>query len=334
MQFFLLVLSLGLILLASYAFTNGIERLGQRLNMHQAATGSILAAVGTALPETIIPLIALLLYHDAASRDVAIGAIVGAPFMLATLAFAVTGVAVLACALAGRRGRRIRASPAVVSHDLIWFLALYGIALLASFLQDIRPLQVSIAIALLAAYGWYVRRTIRAEGEGHEELEPLYLARALRVQPTGPWISAQIAVSLGIMAAGAHLFVRSVEAVAEYWKVSAAILSIIITPVATELPEKLNSVLWIRQRKDTLAIGNITGAMVFQSAIPVAVGMLLTPWNLKGPPLVTGLLALASAALALGSILWRRTLSPVLLTVGGSLFYGAFIFYILRVQAQ
>ena len=32
--------------------------------------------------------------------------------------------------------------------------------------------------------------------------------------------------------------------------------------IATELPENVNSVLWIRRRKDTLAMGNITGAMV------------------------------------------------------------------------
>ena len=51
--------SLLMILLASILFTNGIELLGHRLKMHQSAVGSVLAAVGTALPETVVPIIAI-----------------------------------------------------------------------------------------------------------------------------------------------------------------------------------------------------------------------------------------------------------------------------------
>ncbi len=43
---------------------------------------------------------------------------------------------------------------------------------------------------------------------------------------------------------------------------------LLVAPIATELPEKFNAVIWIRQGKDTLAMGNITGAMVFQASIP------------------------------------------------------------------
>jgi cation:H+ antiporter len=62
------------------------------------------------------------------------------------------------------------------------------------------------------------------------------------------------------------------------------VLALVIAPIATELPEKFNSVLWIGQKKDTLALGNITGAMVFQSAFPVTVGLWFTSWNLTEDP--------------------------------------------------
>ncbi len=62
--------------------------------------------------------------------------------------------------------------------------------------------------------------------------------------------------------------------------INATILALIIAPIATALPEKLNSVLWVRQGKDTLALGNITGAMVFQSCNPVAFGIAFTAWVL------------------------------------------------------
>ena len=51
------------------------------------------------------------------------------------------------------------------------------------------------------------------------------------------------------------------------------LLALVIAPIATELPEKFNSIIWVRQNKDTLALGNITGAMVFQSTIPTVVGL-------------------------------------------------------------
>ena len=76
-------------------------------------------------------------------------------------------------------------------------------------------------------------------------------------------------------------------------------LTLIIAPLATELPEKLNSVIWVRQRKDTLAVGNITGAMVFQTMPLVAFGMIFTNWRLTAPSLLTMLTAVVGAALSL-----------------------------------
>ena len=37
--------------------------------------------------------------------------------------------------------------------------------------------------------------------------------------------------------------------------------------------EKFNSIIWVRQGKDTLAMANITGAMVFQASIATVVAL-------------------------------------------------------------
>lgn len=62
--------------------------------------GSVLAAVGTALPETTIPVVAVLAAAFAGrdpetAGEIGIGAILGAPFMLATLALFVVGASAL-----------------------------------------------------------------------------------------------------------------------------------------------------------------------------------------------------------------------------------------------
>ena len=82
--------------------------MGHRLAMGEGAVGSLLAAVGTAMPETLIPIVALIGGSEG-SEDVAIGAIVGAPFLLATIAMALVGFAALAYKSRREQGRRLAA---------------------------------------------------------------------------------------------------------------------------------------------------------------------------------------------------------------------------------
>jgi cation:H+ antiporter len=100
-------------------------------------------------------------------------------------------------------------------------------------------------------------------------------------EPSTPLIFLQVAAALGLIIIGANMFVEQIEAIAVELGISTVILALIITPIATELPEKFNSFMWIRNSKDTFAIGNITGAMVFQSCIPVTIGILFTNWHLN-----------------------------------------------------
>jgi cation:H+ antiporter len=91
-------------------------------------------------------------------------------------------------------------------------------------------------------------------------------------------IGLQLLLGLILLLAGAKGFINGVEEASHILGISALMLSLLIIPIATELPEKVNSILWIRKGKDTLAFGNITGAMVFQGTLLPAIGIILTPW--------------------------------------------------------
>jgi len=134
-------------------------------------------------------------------------------------------------------------------------------------------------------------------------------------------------VGLVAITLGAHLFIGYVEDMSKMLGIAPLILSIIITPIATELPEKMNSVMWIARKKDTLALGNITGAMVFQSCFPVVFGILFTPWDLRGITMVSAIIALCSAVMILAWVKIRKSLNPFILLFGGVL-YAVFIFYV------
>ncbi|MBN2035713.1 MAG: sodium:calcium antiporter [Chitinispirillaceae bacterium] len=316
----MLIVCLGLILLSCIMFVNAIECFGKALNLHQGIIGSILAAVGTALPETIIPIIAILFTKGEGAHAIGIGAIVGAPFMLGTLAFFVTGSAVIVNKLLGRRTTTMNVDRGCLSRDLLFFLIFYGIAVSVTFFHGIAPVKWIVAIGLALSYALYLKITIHADVAEVENVETLYCHRFFGLPVTIPWIVLQVIASLAMIIGSAHLFIHYVEVISRTIGVSPLILSLIITPIATELPEKLNSVIWVSRKRDTLALGNITGAMVFQSCFPVAIGIMFTAWDLRGVTMVSAACALFMAALALVWVRIRGSINPYLLLFGGVLY--------------
>jgi cation:H+ antiporter len=338
-DFVILAVAFVLILAGAELFTNGIEWFGHRLNLAEGAVGSVLAAVGTALPETMIPIVAILFSGGAtASHEIGIGAILGAPFMLSTVAMFITGLAVLSVAKRRALGDTMLIQPGVIAHDVRWFFIGYVLAIGAAFLPaDLVWPRWAVAVVLLILYALYVREHFGAESgvEGAEDLRPLRLrrldapSRVPEAKPRLRIISVQVVGALAVIVIGALVFVGAVERIATGLGVSAAILALIVAPIATELPEKFNSVIWVRQDKDTLAMGNITGAMVFQSMIPTVVALVFAPsaWSTgAGAPIafLSAGIAFASSIAIFGPMRLRGVLRGRWLLVGG-LFYLIFL---------
>ncbi|WP_273702646.1 sodium:calcium antiporter [Thermoanaerobacter sp. A7A] len=325
----MLLFSLAFILLSCILFTNSVEWFGKKLNLSQGVVGSILAAVGTALPETIIPIIAILFYGGREASQIATGAILGAPFMLSTLGFLITGAAIIIYSLFGKRTLKMNANKKVFQRDLTYFILVYAIAIFASIFNQVNEIRISAVILVLLAYAFYVKRTFSDEQQLDENIGTLYFSKFLGVKTNLLWITSQLILSLLGIIFGAHLFVGYVKDLSHMMGISPLILSIVITPIATELPEKLNSIVWVGQKKDTLALGNITGAMVFQPSIPVTIGILFTPWNITGIAFLSAMLALTSAILNLMWINMRKSVNPFVLMFGGVL-YGIFLITVLH----
>lgn len=312
MTVLLLAAAFVLIVVGAGLFTNAVEWLGNRLDMDEGGTGSILAAVGTALPESTIPVIAVL--AGAEGESVAIGSIIGAPFMLATVAMLlIAGSAVVFHEHRG--GPEVEADGGAVRRDLFFFFPSFAAGILLGQI-DSKPLHVAGALVLVVVYVIYVRRTLKAgEGSGEEdELQPLYFDWSKDDPPVTGQIVLQGVVALACIIGGAELFVQEIKKVSEELGVDALVLSLIIAPLATELPEKINSVIWMRAGKDRLAVGNVTGALAFQSTIPVAFGLAITDWDLSAEATVAGVIALLGAALAYQRLEARRMGKPAAVT--------------------
>ncbi len=322
------VVALVVILVGAAFFTNAVEILGSRLGMRQGAVGSLLAAVGTALPESMIAIVAIMepVVTGGAREEgamIGVGAILGAPFMLATLALFVVGASALAFRRRREQGSVLRIDEATIGRDVGYFLVFFALAAGVGLLELPIYLKAAAALVLVAGYAGYVRQTLVSGGHLEEVPERLTLWRF--GSPAPMWaVVFQTVASLGVIVVGAHFFVDAVKHAAEGLGLPAGLIALVLAPLATELPEKFNSVFWMRDGKDTLALGNMTGAMMFQSTIPVTFGILFTPWNLAALDVFAVALALASGGFAYLMLRRSKKLQAWHLMVGGA-FYAAFV---------
>ncbi len=315
---------LVLILVAAEIFVNALEHLGERLKISEGVTGSVFAAVGTALPETIVPLLAILAggSNTAVNQEIGTGAILGAPLMLSTLS-----LSLLSFTVWRKRGVNGTYNPerSGLTRDLNVLLVAFGLACVAMFVpHENTAIRALLSFSMILIYFVYLMLTLRASsdlvdaGHGTEAESPMLLAR-LGIPTHLLTILLQLLIGLGLLVAGAKGFISSIEAAAPILRISALLLSLLIVPIATELPEKINSILWIRRDKDTLSFGNITGAMVFQGTLLPAMGMALTAWTAQTATL-TGILFTLAAAAWLRLCLARGPLRVWQLWVNGALY--------------
>jgi len=285
-HFALLIGSAIAIYLSCELFVNGVEWVGRKLAVGQKATGSILAAFGTALPESVVTLVAVAFGGSVAAKQLGVGAALGGPLALSTIAYATVGIVLLLGRRQLPRTPEICADFRVLARDQGWFLGIFvfkiGLGLIAFAWKP------WLGILFLAAYGLYIRQEM-AGGGGEEEgeSEPLTFARHAEVPGTGIAI-LQTSLALVVIFLASRLFVSQLAALGPALGLEPQLLALLLSPIATELPETMNAIIWVRQGKYRLALANISGAMMIQATIPTAFGLFWTPWLLGAPLLLAG----------------------------------------------
>ena len=333
MTIVLFVVSLLVIAGASELFTNAIEWAGYRLGLGAGATGSLLAAFGTSLPELTVPVVALAT-HAPNANAVAMGAVIGAPMLLLGLGGGITGLAVML-----RRSRpEIRIAPGQGRRDLGVFLVGFSLTALAAVTSAPPAIRIPLGIFLLALYCGYAVATVRSSMSRGSMPEPLHIIRWDADREAGRWaISAQLLFAIALLVGGSDLFVAAINDSATALHINALLLAVILVPVATELPETMNSILWIRSGNDELAFGNVAGSATFQACVLGFIGVTFTTWTpgiagfiSAAATLVTAVFLLAllhdgrtrGKWLALAAVPWFAYLAIAIAT-GGRLASGA-----------
>lgn len=320
-HFVALLACAGVIYLACEWFVNAIEWLGAQLKVGANAVGTVLAAVGTALPESVVTLVAALFGSREQGGHIAVGSAMGGPLVVGTIAYGVTGIMLLL-----RRSRRSGdpldgTDTRGLARDQRWFLAIFVVKVALGLVAF--AWKPTLGLLFFAAYLAYFVRELREDGAraGTSGLEPLKAQRG-RALPTRTAVITQTLVTMAVIFGASHLFVQQLEAVGPILGLSPVVVSLLLAPVATELPEVLNAIIWVRQGKADLALANISGAMMIQATIPSGIGILLTDWHFDAPLVLAGAATMLAVIYLL--VLFRlRRVTPrgLSLTIA---FYAAF----------
>ncbi len=312
------ILSLVVIIFACNLFTNAIEHLGQKFKLGSNAIGSILAVIGTTLPETIVPVVAIfgaiVLKTDINNaQDIALGAIFGSPFMLSTFALFLLGVVLII-----KKRKELKVDYRNSLREYKYFIFAYITAILAFYL----PYRKLIAVFLVLYYLVFVYRTIVRSRKNYNaiEVDELIFYRIFHKK----LVLIQIVVSIALLILSSHFFICEIKYFSNIFNINPMILSLFITPFATELPECVNSVIWLVKDKDELSLSNVLGAIVFQAVVPMCIGIILIGQGLNS------VLLLNALAVVIGCLFFIiSTLTLKKITVYQLIFIGLLYFFFL-----
>jgi cation:H+ antiporter len=359
------------IYLACEWFVNAVEWLGVRMKVGRLAVGTILAAAGTALPESVVTLVAVLFGSPEHGNDIAVGAAMGGPLVVGTIAYGVTGgmliwrrmhsrapAPILVGAgratvpdITGATGENAAgATPGDgaggtagnapgapeagtgnrdlagvdtgrLARDQTWFLAIFVVKVSLGLVAfAIKPW---LGLAFFAVYILYFVREMTSTGDqaSGDDLEPLKL-QPHRASPTTLAVSVQILVTLAIIFGASQLFVKQLEWAGPALGLPAVVVALLLSPIATELPEIMNAIIWVRQGKTQLALANISGAMMIQATVPSGIGILFTPWLFDSALMLAGAVTMASVSYLLWLLRTHRVTAGRLTAAAG--FYAVF----------
>lgn len=329
----LLIGAASAIYVACEWFVNAVEWLGFRLKVGRMAVGTVLAAVGTALPESVVTLVAVAFGATAKSKEIGVGAAMGGPLVLSTIAYAVVGV------LLWSRGKSAASTPGTaaadssphgplnadlrrLARDQRWFLCVFVVKVALGLVAfAIKP---ALGLLFFATYAVYFRRELanrEGAGEGGDDLAPLRL-QPRSASPSTLAIGLQTAATLGVIFVASQVFVKQLEWAGPTLGLSATVTALLLSPVATELPEIMNAVLWVRQGKIDLALANISGSMMIQATVPSGIGLLFTPWRFHASLILAAAVTIVAVSYLLITMRAGRLTAGRLAGAAG--FYAAF----------
>ena len=300
---FKVVGAVSILVVSTVVFVDGVERLAARLGLTRFATGSLLAAALTALPESFIALISP--FHGSAKAvDVGAASVLAAPSI--TLLLGAPAVSLFSS------GTRLGSG---VWKNYVLFAGLFPAAVLSSYFTPVVG-RFMLAFSLILLYAVLARWMVLAEGDALTDVGPTLAERLLKRESI--WLAViQAAVSVSGMVYGADMFLDAVSGFENHFT-----YTLLVSPFATCSEEVLAAAYWTARRKPDIAISLLSGENLIQATFVVGLGMASTGWSLPASAVFVSAVYCLSATLLAYSV-WaaRLKLTPTVI-----LLYPAYVY--------
>lgn len=266
----------GFILIAagSALFSHAAERLTQRLFSNRQMGARLLGNLSLSLPEAVLPLFAFLTADHTPgpsySMDIGVGAILGAPAFLLGVLWPLYLLSGRKIPLPSIRRNQLVREPPILAAGLIGALCL-------GYVQS-AWVKTAGGVLLLALYAFLVAR-----------IEPHETDSAPENQPASPVDGLAFLAGTGLILYGPELFLSGLREISGTGPSSAPfLLSLALSPLATELPELLALIFFLRRGNRTMGFDIVWGSIGFQLTVSLSVGLFLSPWTLTTRHAVLG----------------------------------------------
>ncbi len=266
------------VLIGGWLFTNSMEHISHRYRLGGSFVGAVISPVLTSLPELIVFLVALLVYGGVSGEEVAVGTVIGEPFVVSTIIYPIIFLVAIIGFRKGSRNDLVLEVGKELILPFIVVITLYPTVLLPALL-DIGVIRYVIATALFIAYLVYVGLMRGKEGVVIEDVEELRFIKLARFNEDVA-LALQVITSVLLLYVGSKYLVSGIVDLSRMLSIDTMGLSIIIVPTATVLPESITAIIWTLGNRDTMAVAALIGEKVLYSTIYPALALVLTSWSL------------------------------------------------------
>ncbi len=275
-----LILGFALTLLGGWLFTNAAEYISYRYRLGGSFVGAVISPILTSMPELVVFLVALIAYGGREGVDVAVGTVIGEPFVVSTVIYPIIFLIALVGFLMGYRDDLVLEVDKTLIIPFAAVTALFPTVLLPAVLKSTIVVKGLVSLGLASLYLLYMYLMRRRQGLIIEDAEGLYVKRVLNINE-GASLVIQLAASVTMLYLGSRVMVWNIIELSRLLLKDVMALSIIVIPTATVLPESVTAAIWTLRGRDTLAVSALVGEKVLYSTIYPALMLLSTSWSLN-----------------------------------------------------
>ena len=254
MDYLLLVVGLGLLLLAANYLVDASVAIAQRAKISNFIIGLTIVGIGTSAPELFVSISSAL----SNSGDIAMGNVIGSNI---SNIFLILGVTAIILPFPIERLQRRRDIPFLIFATI--FVSFIASDAIVGFSENsLNRLDGIVLLLMFVGYmGWVV---IQKGKDPKKALEEADEEATSSLTGKSPWLLWPIAIaSLAMLIFGGNMFLDSAKNLAREWGMTEAVISITIVAVGTSLPELVTAIIAASKKNPQLALGNVIGSNLF-----------------------------------------------------------------------